>query len=660
MIEPNSLVGNSVQFETLSNVWMVAIYPLIAFAIIMFGRWQGFLKTKPVTAAIVVLSTLMSFLHTLGVFNVYKEIIGITPTIGETFHWLHVGALHMDVGWMLDPTGFMMLFVVTVVSALIQVYTYGYMEEDPNFHRFYAYLALFNFSMLALVLAPNLVQMYMFWEMVGVSSYLLIGFWVSRPSAASAAVKAFLMNRVGDFGLLVGLLSFTFLTWAFWSGDAAPGLLSFPALGKASEYLMLHHGTAIFSIVGLLIFLGPVAKSAQLPLHTWLPDAMEGPTPISALIHAATMVAAGVFLIARMYPMYNMPGGEMIMTVIAWVGGLTAVVAATIALTQFDIKKALAYSTMSQLGYMVMAMGLGAYAAGLFHLMTHAFFKAMLFLASGSVIHGCHHEQDMRRMGGLHKTMPITAWVYLIGTIAITGVLPFSGFWSKDEIVAAAFSHQTLLYYIAVGTAGLTAFYMFRTYFMTFTGQYRGHHEAHESPLVMTLPLILLAIPSIGIGWLLSGFFVTDFPSFATLINAPASFHHHAAHHINWTVLGTSMVVVMGGFAAAFAMYSPMRLLDPALFVNGAKPLYTLFSNKWYWDEFYSFIARQVYLTVAQVSAWFDKAVIDGLVGLSAFSVNMSASGLRQLQNGRVQSYLLVFVLGLLLLSAYTAVQWLN
>jgi NAD(P)H-quinone oxidoreductase subunit 5 len=535
----------------------------------------------------------------------------------------------------------MMLLVVTSVSLLIQIYTHGYMSHDSGYSRFYAYLALFNFSMLSLVLSSNLFQMYVFWEMVGVSSYLLIGFWFTRPSAAAAAMKAFLMNRVGDFGLLIGILTLLYFTWNTWSGP----ILSFTGMADAAQIALDAAGPTAFAIMCLLIFMGPMAKSAQLPLHTWLPDAMEGPTPISALIHAATMVAAGVFLIARMYPVFTL--SPVAMTVIAWIGVLTAFVAATIALTQVDIKKALAYSTMSQLGYMVMAMGIGAYTAGLFHLMTHAFFKAMLFLCSGSVIHGCHDEQDMRKMGGLRKLMPWTHLTYLIGTIAITGVLPFSGFWSKDEILGSAFNTNMIFFGIALLTAGMTAFYMFRTYFLTFTGEYRGHAHPHESPKVMTLPLAILAIPSIAVGALLSGL-VPGVSGFGQLVYFGAHPHHEA---LNLTAMALSVTIALLGTLVAFLMYGKAKVIDSERIANAFRPLYTLSWNKWYFDDLYNGIAKSLYLPFASISAWFDRTVIDGIVGLTANSVSAGGGALRAIQNGRVQSYLVIFFAAIVVLA---------
>lgn len=637
----------------LDTMWAIPLYPLVAFAIIVLGRWAKIITLKAMTAGLVITSTLLGLVHTLMACWVFKEESFFTPVITHSWKWLAIGPLNLQLGLHLDASTFVMLLVVTTVSVLIQLYTHGYMDHDKGYHRFYAYLTLFNFSMLSLVLSGNLFQMYIFWELVGVSSYLLIGFWTYRPSAGAAATKAFLMNRVGDFGLLLGILMFLYYSFQGWLMHPEVPLLSFSAMPQAGEFVLRNAGPFVFTVICLLIFMGPVAKSAQLPLHTWLPDAMEGPTPISALIHAATMVAAGVYLISRMYPVFSL--SPQAMTVIAWVGALTALVAATIALTQYDIKKALAYSTMSQLGYMVMAMGIGAVGAGLFHLVTHAYFKAMLFLCSGSVIHGCHEEQDMRRMGGLFKFMPITAITYLIGTMAITGFLPFlSGFWSKDEIIASAFAHQPILFLLALTTAGLTSFYMYRTYFLTFTGSYRGEAHPHESQWPMWVPLVVLAVPSIALGGFLSGF-VPGVPSFEMLLHPELLHHPHGAHEHtpNFLVMGVSMLVALGGFLLAWITYGRLKLFSPDWLIRQGRPVYELLTNKWYFDALYSGIARCIYLPFAELSAWFDRTVVDGMVTLTSDTVNLSADGLRRLQSGRIQTYLLLVVAAVMALTLW-------
>jgi NAD(P)H-quinone oxidoreductase subunit 5 len=583
-----------------------------------------------------------------------------------------------------------MSVIVTTVAFLVMIYTDGYMAHDPGYVRFYAYLSIFSSSMLGLVISPNLVQIYVFWELVGMCSYLLVGFWFTRPAAADACQKAFVTNRVGDFGLLLGMLGL------FW----ATGSFEFDIMGERLEELVSSGAIAgsLAALFAVLVFLGPVAKSAQFPLHVWLPDAMEGPTPISALIHAATMVAAGVFLIARMYPVFEpIPTA---MTVIAWTGAFTAFLGASIALTQNDIKKGLAYSTISQLGYMVMAMGIGAYSAGLFHLMTHAYFKAMLFLGSGSVIHGMEdvvgHEpvlaQDMRMMGGLRKYMPITALTFLVGTLAICGIPPFAGFWSKDEILGLAFEANPALWLIGWGTAGLTAFYMFRMYFNTFEGEFRGtnkeikrrllanagaipafgpgamnvkqldseaqeednhgHHaqEPHESPITMTLPLMILAVPSLLIG--LVGKPWQNF--FEGFISAPNEVIEEV-HAFDWTefliMAGNSVGIALIGITVASLMYLQKKI-DPATIAEKFPALYRFSLNKWYIDNLYDRVFVQGCRRLARQIMEVDYRVIDGAVNLTGLATLVSGEGLKYLENGRAQFYaLIVFaaVLGLVI-----------
>ncbi|GBF87191.1 NADH dehydrogenase subunit 5 [Aphanothece sacrum FPU3] len=602
--------------------------------------------------------------------------------------WASAGTFHLQMGYTVDHLSTLMSVIVTTVALLVMVYTDGYMAHDPGYVRFYAYLSIFSSSMLGLVFSPNLVQVYIFWELVGMCSYLLVGFWFDRKPAADACQKAFVTNRVGDFGLLLGMLG---LYWA-------TGSFEFDVMGERLEDLV-SLGTiapALAALFAVLVFLGPVAKSAQFPLHVWLPDAMEGPTPISALIHAATMVAAGVFLVARMYPVFeHIPA---VMTTIAWTGAFTALLGASIALTQNDIKKGLAYSTISQLGYMVMAMGIGAYTAGLFHLMTHAYFKAMLFLCSGSVIHGMEgvvgHEpalaQDMRLMGGLRKYMPLTSLAFLIGTLAICGIPPFAGFWSKDEILGLAFNANPVLWLMGWLTAGLTAFYMFRMYFMTFEGDFRGNdmgirqkllaavgsspmkplfgpgamnikeldhktdehddhdhdhghghsHSPHESPLTMTLPLLILAIPSTVIGLLGKPWDNT----FEKFIYAPGEVIEEVAH-FDWTefgiMAGNSVGIALIGITVASLMYLQHKI-DPAAIAEKYPSLYQFSLNKWYLDALYHRVfvigCRRLARQIMEV----DYRVIDGAVNLTGLATIVSGEGLKYLESGRAQFYALI------------------
>jgi NAD(P)H-quinone oxidoreductase subunit 5 len=578
------------------------------------------------------------------------------------------------------------------------------MAHDASYVRFYAYLSLFSSSMLGLVISPNLVQVYIFWELVGMCSYLLIGFWYDRKSAADACQKAFVTNRVGDFGLLLGILG---LYWSTRSFD-------FEVIGDRLQNLVetgaLSGGIA--ALFAVLVFLGPVAKSAQFPLHVWLPDAMEGPTPISALIHAATMVAAGVFLIARMFPVFeHIP---TVMSVIAWTGCFTAFLGASIAITQNDIKKGLAYSTMSQLGYMVMGMGVGAYTAGMFHLMTHAYFKAMLFLGSGSVIHGMEaavghnpaYAQDMRLMGGLRKYMPITAITFLIGTLAISGIPPLAGFWSKDEILGKTFEANPAMWLVGWLTAGVTAFYMFRMYFSTFEGKFRGEDEAvletirieqlqaqglsigpgamhsqelavaeahgdhtqdghahghhshkpHESPIAMTLPLMLLAIPSVVIG-LVGTPFANYFEEF---IYAPGEAVAPMGEGVNLSEFlimgGSSVGIALIGITLAVLMYLRHKI-DPAAIAARIPLLYNLSKNKWYFDEIYNSVFVMGSRRLARQVLEVDYKVVDGVVNLAGLATVFTGESLKYFENGRAQFYaLIVFaaVLGLVIFSGIT------
>lgn len=639
------------------NAWIIAALPLWVFLIIIFGQNLAVYENKKITTYLTVGATAIGLIFSsfilawcIGTPNARYE---------QNLTWLHAGSLNFSAGWLVDNLSAMMLMVVTSVSLLIQVYTYGYMQEDEGFHRFYAYLALFNFSMLGLVLSTNLFQIYIFWELVGLSSYLLIGFWYKRPSAADAAKKAFIMNRIGDFGLLVGTMAFLFFSINLWAANGGI-YLSFTNLAPVAKQVAVAAGPIVFGLMAFAMFLGPVAKSAQFPLHTWLPDAMEGPTPISALIHAATMVAAGVFLIARLYPIFTL--SPAIMDIIAWTGAITAFMAATIAITQLDIKRVLAYSTCSQLGFMVLAMGVGAYSAGLFHLMTHAYFKAMLFLCSGAVIHGLSEQQDMRYMGGLRKHMPAVAYTYLIGTFAISGIL-LSGFWSKDEIFAGlAESNQAnhwLLFAIALIVAGMTSFYMFRSYFMTFEGKYRGHTHPHNSTKVMTLPLIILAVPSAIIGFILSGKLkVLGIGSFDDFIRPIQLLSEHPESLVLPII--SLLVSLAGLFIAALLYWDKFKIsITPKNIKNRLIPLYNISFNKWYVDNAYYAFIKRAFIPVSEVVSWFDKNIVDGIVNLTAYITSLFGSLLRLLQNGNVETYSTILFGGLMLLVVSLIIHWL-
>ncbi len=652
--------------------WLIPVFPLagamlVGLGLISLNKFTNGLRDLN---AVLIIS-LMGAALTMSCALLASQFQG-HPTYISSFEWAAAGNFHLNMGYTIDHLTSLMLVIVTTVAILVMIYTHGYMSHDKGYVRFYAYLSLFSSSMLGLVISPNLVQVYIFWELVGMCSYLLIGFWYDRQAAANACQKAFVTNRVGDFGLLLGMLG---LYWATGSFD-------FQIMGDRLQELVETGaiGGGLAALFAILVFMGPVAKSAQFPLHVWLPDAMEGPTPISALIHAATMVAAGVFLIARMYPVFeHIPAA---MSTIAWTGATTAFLGASIAITQNDIKKGLAYSTMSQLGYMVMAMGVGAYSAGLFHLMTHAYFKAMMFLGSGSVIHGMEDvvghnpalAQDMRLMGGLRKHMPITAATFFIGTLAISGIPPFAGFWSKDEILGATYAANPLLWFVGYATAGVTAFYMFRMYFSTFEGNFRGNDKAmrekllkasgthdehdhdgghshaakpHESPWSMTLPLVILSVPSALIG--LVG---TPFNNyFEAFITAPGEVVHAHEFDLNEFLLmgGSSVGIGLIGITLAALMYLS-RKIDPSAIASKIPTLYNLSLNKWYIDDIYNSVFVIGLRRVARQVMEVDYRVVDGAVNLAGLATLLGGEGLKYFETGRAQFYaLIVFgaVLGL-------------
>ena len=539
--------------------------------------------------------------------------------IDNLYPWIQLGSLKVDMAFMIDPLSAVMILVVTGIGGLIHIYATGYMHDDNAFWRFFAYLNLFTAAMLILVLGDSLLLLFVGWEGVGLCSYALIGFWYQDHANARAGNKAFIVNRVGDFGFVLGM----FLL--FWSLDAqGHGTLTIREMVKWAATLQsqMIWGVPVVTLATLFLFVGATGKSAQIPLFVWLPDAMAGPTPVSALIHAATMVTAGVYMTARMNVFFSM--APLTLNVIAVIGVATALVAATIALTQYDIKKVLAYSTVSQLGYMFIGIGVGGYAAAVFHLMTHAFFKACLFLGAGSVIHAMHHEQDMRKMGGLKQWMPLTFITFFISVLAIAGFPPFAGFFSKDEILWLAASNEHWgIWFFAVCGAGMTAFYMFRQLFMTFYGQFRGDHHTrdhlHESPGVMTMPLVILAIGAVFAGFVgLPG--VLGGSQFAQWLEPVIHAHEaeHASHALEWGLMALSVSVAGAGCFLAYLMYRK-EALSPDIFANLAGGgFYRLFNNKWYLDEIYQVIFVNGTLLLANILSAFDKYVVDGIVNGAA------------------------------------------
>ncbi|MDP2383981.1 MAG: NADH-quinone oxidoreductase subunit L [Nitrospirota bacterium] len=621
---------------------LIPLLPLASFLILgLFGPWikdQAHLVAVPA----VVVSWLLSLL-------VFFDVAGGHQTSFPLYTWLTSGALDIHIGFSIDRLTAVMLLLVTTVSSLVHIYTIGYMDRDPGYARFFSYIALFTFSMLMLVMADNLLQLFIFWEAVGLCSYLLIGHWYDRPAACAAATKAFIVNRVGDFGFMLGLL----LVWySFGSLDYSEIFaVAHESVGSVINILGPFGGTwdvSVLTLICLLLFTGAIGKSAQVPLHVWLPDAMEGPTPISALIHAATMVTAGVFMVARLAPLYNLSPAAMV--VVALTGGLTMVVGATIAMTQTDIKRVVAYSTVSQLGYMIMACGLGAYASGMYHLLTHGAFKALLFLGCGSVIIALHHEQDMRRMGGLKDKLPVTYWTFVVGSLALSGFPLTSGSFSKDELLIATWSAGPLGQFLTVLgliTALMTAFYSFRLVFVTFWGPSHvdPHHAGHihEPSQTMTIPLIVLALLSIATGYLGIPEFLG--PMFETGTGGAT---HEGGAAIAITIAATSMGLL--GIAAAYYVY----VLHPSLpdqFARRWQSLYRGSLNKWYVDEAYDrTIVRPTFSAATELWKRVDVAVIDGAVNGVARAIAWSGWILRLTQSGQTQHYALGMALGVVVI----------
>ena len=625
--------------------WAILFIPLIMAAIITV--FPAIRRNGKASALLAIAGVGAVFLITLSYF---------VPALSGPYHthecivpFLDSGKLVLDFGVRLDQLALVMTLVVGGVGFAIFVYALGYMHGDESMGRFYAKFSLFVFSMLGIVLSPNFFQTFIFWELVGASSYLLIGYYWKKHSAGEAAKKAFMTNRVGDFGFLLGIM----IVWT--AAGNLVGTVDFAQLtalmtsGDGISSDVFFGGAAAAAIAGALIFAGAMGKSAQFPLHVWLPDAMEGPTPVSALMHAATMVAAGVYMIARCFFLFESTGWAN--TLVAWLGGITAFIAATMALTQRDIKKVLAYSTLSQLGYMTMALGAGAYTAAMFHLTTHAFFKALLFLCAGSVIHGCHHEQDMFKMGGLAKKMKSTYMTFVIGTLALCGIFPLAGFWSKDEILSAMSTTETvsgnsILFVIGLVTAGLTAFYMGRAWFITFKGEYRGHADPHESPKVMTWPLWGLAIFAVVIG-------------FVGIPGQGNRFEHflHAWHvgenavfHLDVALIST--VIALTGLIGAFVIYGKAKPgTDPLQEKLGG--LWTLWNRLYYIDDLYLWLVKKVQDGFAKLCWLVERYIVIGvLVNGVAYVTRFGGDRLRRVQAGRVSGYVTAFALGAVVLVA--------
>jgi NADH-quinone oxidoreductase subunit L len=629
-------------------LWLIPAAPCAA-AIIngVFGKKMG-----KATAAVAITAVAIAFLLALDVF---AGVAGAGPEAkqpiadGAWYQWIVSGNFAVQAGYYIDPLASVMLIVVTSVALLVHIYSVGYMADDESFWRFFCYLPLFTFAMLLLVLSNNFLQLFLGWEGVGLCSYLLIGFWYNRPSATAAAMKAFIVNRVGDFGFTIGII----LIW-----------LTFGSIQYSDVFAKASAGTVgvgLLTLITLLLFVGACGKSAQIPLFTWLPDAMEGPTPVSALIHAATMVTAGVYMVARMYPLFiHTP---ITLTVVAWVGGLTAIFAASIGLVQNDIKRILAYSTVSQLGYMFLALGVMVPISGIFHLFTHAFFKGCLFLCAGAVIHSVEHAfhhaevhddpQNIQNMGGLRRYMPWTAGTFLVACLAISGIFPFAGFWSKDEILTGAFtSGQYALYAIGLFTAFMTAFYMFREYFLVFEGQPRfnaEHVHPRESPWWMVGPLVALAFMSVVIGATVGappehGLFRNFLdPTFAPSLGQERG---ETAAAETLILIGVSLLIAISGIWVAWMMYL-RRAWSPHALAARFPRIYDLLFHKWYVDELYDRAIIQPVLAFARFLWGFDGYVIDGIVNGLGYLTRGLGRGLRVTESGIVGNYALGIAAGL-------------
>ena len=627
-----------------SALWLLPAFPLFgALVLMVFGRRLGEPRSGWFAAAMPIASFLVSV-------SVYFDLLSRSSEerheVVTLFSWIPVGALHIDVALLADPLSITMALFITGIGSLIHLYAIGYMHGDPKFSKFFLYLNLFVFSMLMLVLGENLLVTFLGWEGVGVCSYFLISFWHTRDSAAVAGKKAFVTNRIGDFGVMTAMfLAFSTI-----------GSVSYSSINEAAHSGVLAPVTA--TAIGLLLFVGACGKSAQLPLYLWLPDAMEGPTPVSALIHAATMVTSGVFLMTRMSPVLH-ASYEWAPMVIACVGAATALFAATIAVAQNDIKKVLAYSTVSQLGYMFLAVGSGAYVAAIFHMVTHAFFKALLFLGSGSVIHGMHHEQDMRRMGALRKLMPVTAITFIIGWLAIAGVPPFAGFWSKDEILLYVYANNRGLYVVGLITALLTAYYMTRQVIMVFYGEAKwkdhahahgahGDFEPHESPKIMLFPLIVLAGLSVVGGAMQLPFskklhFLEHWLA-PVVEESEANISKTWAYENKYVLLVIAILIAATGIAAAFAVYGKKK-------VKAVEP--RVLEQAWFYDAGAAKLVGGPGRAAFNAVAWADSRIVDGAVNGTATLVRNVAGQVRKSQNGFTRVYAALMAVGAVALLAW-------
>ena len=617
---------------------LILLLPFLSFLTLgIGGKWMTHRTAGLIGTVVLGVVTVLSYCTAWSYFTAPRLADGTYATLMPyNFTWLpFTERLSIDLGILLDPISVVMLIVISTVSLMVHIYSFGYMKGERGFQRYYAFLSLFTMSMLGLVVATNIFQMYLFWELVGVSSYLLIGFYYTKPAAIAASKKAFIVTRFADLGFLVGILIYGYYV----------GTYTF-----TPDEMMLMKGSTLLPLALGLMFVGGAGKSAMFPLHIWLPDAMEGPTPVSALIHAATMVVAGVYLVARMFPLFIAYAPETL-HLVAYVGAFTAFYAASVACVQSDIKRVLAFSTISQIGFMMVALGVCTsadphhgglgYMAGMFHLFTHAMFKALLFLGAGSIIHAVH-SNEMSAMGGLRKYMPITRWTFLIACLAIAGIPPFSGFFSKDEILAACFQFSPAMGWIMTIIAGMTAFYMFRLYYGIFHGtenkELHAEHMPHESPISMTFPLMFLAAVTVVAGFL----------PFGHLVSSDGQAYDI---HLDWTVAGTSIVVAAVAIALAAFIYRGERQPVADAMARRFHGLWTAAYHRFYIDEIYQFITHKIIFgCISRPIAWWDRHVVDGFFNFLAWSADATSDSIRGLQSGKVQQYAFVFLLGVLIL----------
>jgi NADH-quinone oxidoreductase subunit L len=622
-------------------VWLVPLLPLIGFMIIGFF---GKKLSKGLVGTIASGAVLGAFAVALGIFFELGGQTEKSVTI-DLFSWITAGKLSIPFSFLVDPLSSLFLLIITGIGFLIHVYSIGYMHDDEGFSRFFAYLNLFVFFMLLLVLGSNYLIMFVGWEGVGLCSYLLIGFWFKNTAYNNAAKKAFIMNRIGDLGFLLGII-LIFVTF---------GSISYNEVFEQAKHFI--GDNSVITAIALLLFIGAMGKSAQLPLYTWLPDAMAGPTPVSALIHAATMVTAGIYMVSRSNILYTL--SPFAMEVVAVVGVCTALFAATIGLAQNDIKKVLAYSTVSQLGYMFLALGVGAYTGAVFHVMTHAFFKALLFLGAGSVIHAMSGEQDIRKMGGLEKYIPITRWTFFLGTLAIVGFPGFSGFFSKDEILAHAWEHNKLLWFLGVLGAAMTTFYMFRLYFLTFKGSFRGTHDQehhlHESPKSMTIPLIVLAVLSvvgglIGIPEVLHGHHYLEAYLKPVFEDSSLRLVHHLSHGTEIIIMIVAVLVMVLALLFAYIKYVKNKTL-PANEGETLNPIHNLVYKKYLIDELYeNVIMKPINFIGEALHKVVDNQIVDGIVNGFGSMVTGVSGVIRKAQSGNIGFYVFVMVISIVLI----------